>query len=337
MKLGLVLGGGGLIGMGYHAGALKALDEFGIDPTAADLMVGTSAGSIMASYMRTGWTPTDFVDYAHGRHPNAERDERGTRDEVRRLFEPMWKDNAERVRRLIGSGFAAVASRGYWGRIGGRIPGARLRRAFPAGMYSTDETRERLSNDLPEEWPDGLTYICATDLYSGKLVPFGREGSPEATLPDAALASTAIPGFFPPVSINGRRYVDGGVTSATSLNLAAQDGCKAIICIAPLGYKRDDTPRSMKLYGPMFVRSMFARTLRKEVLEARNKGIDIFVIRPWVSELAAHGTNSMRYFDRAALVESAREGVLRLLEDNQDHPALQGWEPKKKPTRERAG
>jgi NTE family protein len=325
MKLGLVLGGGGLIGMGYHAGALKALDEFGIDPTAADIMVGTSAGSVMASYMRTGWTPADFVDYAHGRHPDAETTDAGTKDEVRRLFTPMWKDPGERVRRLIGSGFAAVSSRGIWGRVGGRVPTSWLRKAFPSGMYSTDETRERFYNDLPNEWPDRPTYICATDLYTGKLVPFGRDGSPEAPLPDAVLASTAIPGLFPPVSIGGRRYVDGGVTSATSLDLAAKDGCDAIICIAPLGFRRDETRRSLKLFGPMFVRSMFARTLKREVLAARNEGKDIFVIRPWLAELSAHGTNSMRYFDRVALVNDAREGVLRLLEENSDHPAVTAW------------
>ena len=325
MKLGLVLGGGGLIGMGYHAGALKALDEFGVDPTAADIMVGTSAGSIMASYMRSGWTPTDFVDYAHGRHPDAERDDSGNRDEVRRLFVPMWKGNSERVRRLIGSGFAAVSSRGYWGRIGGRVPGAWWRRNFPAGMYSTDETRERLTNDLPSEWPDRPTYICATDLYTGKLVAFGRKGSPKASLPDAVLASTAIPAVFPPVRIAGRSYVDGGVTSATSLDLAAADGCDVIVCIAPLGYRRDETPPSLRLFGPMIVRSMFARTLRKEVMAAREKGKDVFVIRPWLAELEAHGTNSMRYFDRVALVESAREGVLRLLESHRDHSAITRW------------
>jgi NTE family protein len=156
-------------------------------------------------------------------------------------------------------------------------------------------------------------------------VPFGRDGSPEAPLPDAVLASTAIPGLFPPVSIGGRRYVDGGVTSATSLDLAAKDGCDAIICIAPLGFRRDETRRSLKLFGPMFVRSMFARTLKREVLAARNEGKDIFVIRPWLAELSAHGTNSMRYFDRVALVNDAREGVLRLLEENSDHPAVTAW------------
>jgi NTE family protein len=336
MKLGLVLGGGGLIGMGYHAGALKALDEFGIDPTAADIMVGTSAGSIMASYMRTGWTPTDFVDYANGRHPNSESTAEGTRDEVRRLFTPMWKDPTERVRRMIGSSFAAVSSRGLWGRVGGKVPGSWLRKAFPSGMFSSDETRERLLNDLPKEWPERATYICTSDLYSGKLVPFGREGSPKASFPEAVLASTAIPGFFPPVAIGGRRYVDGGVTSATSLDLAAKDGCEAIICIAPLGYRRDETPRSLRLFGPMFVRSMFARTLRREVVAARNEGIDILVIRPWVAELRVHGTNSMRYFDRAALVEDARLGVIRLLEDNVEHPAVQAWMEHSK-RKERAG
>ena len=49
MKRALVLGGGGLVGMGYHAGALKALDERGLDPGVADVIIGTSAGSLIAA------------------------------------------------------------------------------------------------------------------------------------------------------------------------------------------------------------------------------------------------------------------------------------------------
>jgi hypothetical protein len=72
----------------------------------------------------------------------------------------------------------------------------------------------------------------------------------------------------------------------------------------------------------MLVRSLFARSLRREVVAARAAGVDVLVIRPWLTDLRAHGTNSMRHFDRASLSRSAREGTLRLLEDNADHPAL---------------
>jgi hypothetical protein len=74
----------------------------------------------------------------------------------------------------------------------------------------------------------------------------------------------------------------------------------------------------------VLLRALFARTLRREVLEARSKGVQVLVIRPWLSELKAHGTNSMRHYDRVALVGAAREGTLRFLEANSEHPALAG-------------
>src|SRR5688572_3360833 len=338
MRLGLVLGGGGLVGMGYHAGALKALDEWGLDVKAADLMVGTSAGSIMASYMAAAdWTPDDFFDYAHGKHPDVQKDPADPKDQLRQVFTPLSNSAGERVRRSVGSMFAVASSRGYVKRFGGGLPSQNLRKAFPAGIYSTEETRRRFEEDLPAEWPDRKLYICAVDLYSGERIAFGHPAAPEASLPEAVLASTSIPGIFPPVRIDGRQYVDGGVASATSLDLATDNGCELILCIAPLGYRQDGlvSARDPKMWSAMFVRSLFARSLRREVNSARERGSHVLVVRPWVSNLKLHGTNSMRAFDRAALTENSREGTLRLLDENKDHPVLAGW--KRKSTRKKAG
>lgn len=322
MKVGLVLGGGGLIGMGYHAGALKALDESGVDVAASDVIVGTSAGSVMASYLAVGWTPTDFVDYANGRHPAVAK-ENGTGRGLS-PFVPLWSNPIERVTRGIGSMFAVASSRGYVDRVlRGRVPGARLRHAFPSGLYSTTETRLRLQEDLPEEWPERTIYICGADLYTGERVPFGHPDAPDAPFPDAVLASTAIPGLFPPVRIGDRQYVDGGIVSATSLDLAVDAGCEAIVCIAPLGYRNEGGIAEPRLWGPMLMRSLFARTLRREVLDARQKDVPVLVIRPWATDLADLGTNSMRNdFDRGAIVELARKSTLRLLDQEAGHPAL---------------
>ena len=324
--------------MGYHAGALKALEESGADPADADLVVGTSAGAVIGAYLRSGWTASDFHDYAHGKHPNAEKSLDDEQAQVRDLFTPMWKDNSERVRRAIGSMFAAASSRGIWGKAGGGTPGSRWRRAFPSGMYSTETTRQRLRDDLATKWPERDLYLCAADLYTGERVAFGKQSAPSAELPDAVLASTAIPGVFPPVKIGGRYYVDGGVKSATSLDLATEEGCDAIICVAPLGYRRDEglSRTDMALFPPIALRALFARALKREVLAARAQDVSVLVIRPWLTELKAHGTNSMRHYDRRALVEAARDGTRRLLEQHSDHPALAAFQ--KRPGRkERTG
>lgn len=335
VKLGLVLGGGGLIGMGYHAGALKALDEFGIDVASADVIVGTSAGSVMASYLSIGWTPTDFFEYAHGRHPDVEKE--ATNNGVPTVFVPLYRNAGERVARSIGSMFAVASSRGYVGRLTrGRMPGSFLRHAFPSGLFSTTDTRLRLQEDLPEEWPTRDVYLCAADLYTGERVPFGHPHAPHAPFPDAVLASTAIPGIFPPVKIGEHQYVDGGIVSATSLDLAVEAGCEAIICIAPLGYRNEGGLAEPKLWGPMLMRSIFARSLKREVLDARRQGIQVLVIRPYASDLAELGTNSMRNFDRPAIVELSRQSATRLLESEPDHPALQGFQSQASETRSRS-
>jgi NTE family protein len=340
MRLGLVLGGGGLVGLGYHAGVMKALDEWGANVAAADIIVGTSAGSIIASYLASGWKAEDFYEYAQGRHEKAVKDPREQKDEIDRVFTPLWKTRSERVRRGVGSMFALGMSRGYWHRAtGGREPSGALKQLFPSGLYSTGETRERLWDDLPEEWPrDGL-FISTVDLFSGKRVAFGHPDAPKAPLPDAVLASTAIPGVFPAVRIGDRHYVDGGANSATSLDLAADAGCDAILCIAPLGYKSDGvfTPRDPRMWPPMLVRSLFARALKREVSAARAKGIKVFVIRPWITDLKSHGTNSMRHFDRAEFSESTREGTTRLLEENDDNEVLAAFAKAKPKKAQRAG
>jgi NTE family protein len=321
MKLGLVLGGGGLIGLGYHAGALKALEERGVDAGRADVIVGTSAGSIVAAYLAIGWRTGEFYDFTHGRHPAA-HDEDGTGS----VFTPLWQSHHERFRRSIGALVAMASSRGLL-RAAGSLPLEPLWRAFPAGLYSTEETRKRLCRDLPSEWPRRGVVLCAAELRTGRRVAFGAPNAPPASFPDAVLASIAIPGIFPAVDINGRPYVDGGVVSGTSLDLAAEAGCDAILCIAPLGYRKDvDLPvHDPRKWSPVLVRAPFARILKREVLAARAIGVDVFVVRPWLSELAYHGTNSMREHDRIALAEGARVGTLRLLDDNVDHPVMRAF------------
>ena len=90
-----------------------------------------AAAAVMGAYLRCGWSPGDFYDYAHGRHPDSSPDPGAQEQEVRELFVPLWGNRIERVRRGIGSLFAVASSRGYWrAGAGGRIPRAALRRAL---------------------------------------------------------------------------------------------------------------------------------------------------------------------------------------------------------------
>jgi NTE family protein len=311
MKTALVLGGGGLVGMGYHAGALVALEEAGLDPRSSDVIVGTSAGAVVAAYLSAGWSPGDLYDYTS--EGSSAPTSRGA---LLPEFPPLWRTPRDRLRRVAGAVFLTAAARGYWARVPGtRTPGPRLRAAFPSGLYSSRATRRRLRSELPSEWPRSGLYVCAVDLYSGRRVAFGTPGAPPARFPDAVLASAAVAGIFEPVRIGDRLYVDGGMRSATSLDLAVGAGCDRIVCIAPLGWEPVDgvSPYRAPFVKSVLLRSIHTRAINAEVASARAAGVEVKLLRPWLTELPGHGVNSLRHHDRATVAEAARRNALRLL------------------------
>jgi NTE family protein len=94
--------------------------------------------------------------------------------------------------------------------------------------------------------PGAPLWIAAVDYDSGQRTVFGRDGAPPATVGDAVLASCSIPGWFAPQAIGGRRYVDGGVRSSTSVGLLAEDGAPRldeVYVLAPMASHAYDRPR----------------------------------------------------------------------------------------------
>src|SRR5688500_17649462 len=107
MKTGLVLGAGGVVGMAYHAGVLHALEqEAGFAADAADLIVGTSAGSVVGAYVRAGWSTDDFWHLALGDHPELEAIGGGDPIEARRqILTPAFRSPFDLARRAVGSAY----------------------------------------------------------------------------------------------------------------------------------------------------------------------------------------------------------------------------------------
>lgn len=91
--------------------------------------------------------------------------------------------------------------------------------------------KEIIARRLPvHEWPERELRITAVDALSGELVVFTRASGAE--LVDAVAASTAVPMVYPAITIDGRRYVDGGVRSVANADLAT--GCDPVVVLAPL-------------------------------------------------------------------------------------------------------
>ena len=303
--------------MAYHAGVTRALEQVaGIRPAEADLLVGTSAGSVIAAYLRSGWTGEDFWAFALGTHPTlAELDEDDIARRRRDIFTPRWHSPVELGRVAVGSAY--VLGQAVVRRPALPIPGW-LRRRFPGGLFAMTEGERRLPEELAQEWPDKALYLCAVDINSGRRIVLGREGSPEVPVATAVLASCAIPGFYQPVKAGKYTLVDGGVHSSTNLDLAAKFGCDLIIGIAPMAYEPVDAPDPVR----QLVRLIPTRALSRETAYARRKGAEVLLIRPTAAELAVHGANLMRPDAGEEIARATYDAAARLLETARFKEAL---------------
>lgn len=314
-KVGLVLGAGGTVGLAYHAGVLRALEvEAGIRPSDADLIIGTSAGSVAAAYLRSGWSTVDFYDFVRGTHPaddglSVEELDARSREVLDRTFD----DPLTLVRRAVGSAYVA-------GRAFVRLPGpvlrapAILQRAFPGGLFANTEGRRRYADDLPAEWPDADLWLCTYDVDRGRRVVLGRPSRrtgrirPTPSLQEAVLASCAIPGLYPPVRVGPMTLVDGGVWSTTNLDLAAKAGCDLIIGSAPMAF---DTSGPLPNPFAQLFRRVPARMLSSEMGVARSLGAEVLLLRPSARELRVHGANLMRRDGWDLVAKAAYESTSR--------------------------
>jgi NTE family protein len=299
--------------MAYIAGALRALElEAGFQPSSADLVVGTSAGSVVGSYLRSGWTTEDFWLLAHGSHPRMPALDDGSGS----VMAPAYRSPLGLLRRGLGSAY--VMAQSVLRLPVGSIPGP-LRRAFPGGLYSMRENRERLTAELGGEWPTRDLWLVAVDISSGRRVVLGRAGSPSCTLAEAVQASCAIPGIYKPVRVEDVTLVDGGAHSTTNLDLAADFGCSLIVCVAPMAF---DTSERLPSAVQRLVRMFPARKLSAEVAEARRSGAEVLMVRPSVADLQVQGLNMMRPAGLELVAKAAYESTSRALATDRFKSAL---------------
>jgi NTE family protein len=293
VKLALVLGAGGLVGIAHHIGVMCALeDELGLDQSQADLLIGTSAGSVVAAYLRTGWTPRDLM----ARAPDLNEAAPG----------PLDGGPVQLVRHGIGSAYVVA-------RASVRIPSLLsvppmpfLRRAFPAGVVTMGEGASILDRELPRSWPEGRLWLAAYDLVARRRAVLGRPGQPYVPLPAAVRASCAIPGVYAPVRAGGCVLVDGGAWSLTNLDLVSLGGCDAALCIAPMSYDLARPPdRRDRL-----AREVPTRLLARAADRLRRQGVRVVVLSPGPDEIAVQGINLMRSGNLVQVAEVAYDAAV---------------------------
>ena len=237
-KRGIALAGGGPLGAIWEIGALVALDEalVGMDFLDCDVYVGVSSGSFVAAGLANGITPRAmyrmFIESeaaddpfepevllrpAIGEYlkrlatlPQLLMD--ATRNYVQAPWSRGFFESFQNVARALPTGVFDNAAIGHY-----------LARLFSARGRSNDFRRLR-----------HRLFVVATDLDSGRVVPFGARGFANVPISQAVLASAALPGLFSPVEIHGRSYVDGALTKTLHASVALRNGAELLLCINPL-------------------------------------------------------------------------------------------------------
>jgi NTE family protein len=204
----LVLGGGGATGRAWEVGLLKGLRDLGVDLTEADLIIGTSAGSVLGTRLRAGQS-LDTLYQAMLAPPSAPAVAPAHAVDAAYFQETMslWagRDTSPALRIEVG------------------------RRALAAPHVLSEEAAvQQRAATLGTEWPSRPLQITAVDVEDGTTRLIDRsQGVPLAR---AVAASTALPGLMAPVSIGDRRYMDGGVGGT---HLDAAIGYGLVVGVTP--------------------------------------------------------------------------------------------------------
>jgi NTE family protein len=316
-RIGLVLGGGGILGGAWLVGALHALAEAADwNPTGADYIVGTSAGSVVAAMTAEGVPPWFLVHHQRGGSVDGMTDRFGEplrhADEESRRF-ITWSGQIPRP--VLGSPqLALCAALRPWK----YPPFAALSGWIGRGFLSTDEIGRLVRSFVVSGWSSHPNlWIVALDYKTGHRAVFGKPGSPRAHLDEAVQASCAIPGLYRPMRIDGRLYIDGGVWSPSNLDLLAHDDVDVdiVIAINPMSSLQPGLPTTIVERVERRVRSISGRRLGREARKLRDRGVDLLLIQPTEQDLDAMGVNLMDPTRRSDVLEtSLSTSTRRMLE-----------------------
>ena len=275
MTFALVLGGGGVTGVAWETGLLKGLRDRGADLTTADVIVGTSAGAVVGAQISTGvdldWLYEQqlaTVNLAVERSPDVSR--------LTAFFGSLASDPSQRAMPVLTPEVLAQI-------------GSEAR----AAVYGLSEAQrlEIIRSRLPvKDWPDRRLLLTAIDTEDGSFLAWDRYSGVD--LPVAVASSCAAPWVYPPVTIKGRRYMDGGMRSTTNADVAAD--YETVMIIAPIGH----------LTGAM----------EAEIAQLRDAGRNVEAIVPNAQTLDAIGPNALEPTRRpgAARAGLAQAGTISL-------------------------
>jgi NTE family protein len=295
----LVLGGGGVLGEAWMMGVLAGIEDgAGIDLRDCDAFVGTSAGSIVAAHLVAGNSP---------RRPSLSTEVSLVAAAPSQSAVAALASVAVVAMQRAGDTLLAASSAFAPLALSAAAPGGAFTRSLLLrGLPHPHDTLGAL-RDLVAATParfDGRLRVTAVDRANGRRVVFGRPRAPAASVAEAVEASCAVPWLFAPVLIGGREYVDGGVWSATNLDVAPVGRGTHVLCLSPWAMLTPN-PSLVSL-----IRGATATAVSIEALALRHRGAKVRSIAPNVECAAAMGANFMDAAPRTRVLAAGyRQGL----------------------------
>ncbi|NUO47279.1 MAG: patatin-like phospholipase family protein [Polyangiaceae bacterium] len=286
-RIGLVLGAGGPVGHAFHAGVLHALhDGTGWDAGDAELVVGTSAGAQVGALLRAGLKGADLAARAAGK-PLCERAHAIAQHYIRPYPKDGSKPKTSRKPASLGFIMEALKNPGHF------RPGRLVSALLPEGHVCLGAQAEGFRRIFGAAWPTKRLWITAVHLDTGERVAFGKEGAPVIDVGTAVTCSGAVPGVCRTVHHDGRRYVDGGIASATHLDLLHKADLDMVIVSSPLS-----------MFAPM--RALLWNEIRK-----LKRHVPVVTFEPKGEALDAMGLNPMDISRAPRVAKVAYECAMR--------------------------
>ncbi|MEV0293433.1 patatin-like phospholipase family protein [Nocardia sp. NPDC050710] len=302
-RRGLAIGCGGTIGAAWIVAALTAVrDVLEWDPREADILIGTSAGAEYVTMLGSGVPVDELVAMQEGRGTNPILLEHMRSGPGR--FPPLPKPR-------LGALTASLRGPDSGQRL--LTAGSRLLPVGGGDASWLQRLAERLNPG--RDWvPHPATWLVSMDYATGERVPFGAPDAPAATLGAALRASWAIPGWFPPVPIAGRRFVDGGAGSTASVDLLAGQGLDEVVVLAPMASAGRIPATGLGHLLERQLRHRMSAQLDAEIAELRAAGTKVLLLAATAEDLAVMGPNFMDGRRRLDTLRHSLHSTRRALE-----------------------
>ncbi|MDP2214230.1 patatin-like phospholipase family protein [Phenylobacterium sp.] len=284
MSKALVLGGGGPVGIAWESGLIAGLAQAGVDLGAADFILGTSAGSFVGARLALGDPAAELAApiLAEADRPRQAPAKSG--DSLR----PAGPDLTPLMKMMQEARSGARPAEAVRADIG----------AFALSAETVDEAAfiasfgRSFANLAEDAWPSQGFACTAVDAMTGAFQLWTKESGVGVTR--AVASSCSVPGVYPPVTLQGRRYIDGGMRS--SLNADMAKGHDLVILVQVRG---GDSA------GP--AAEAMARQLDEEIAALTGSGAEVVLISPDAGSAAAMGINLMNFARRPDAVRAGLE------------------------------